>query len=265
MMRATETIGRGVLDFVAYVGGLVNLFLEGVWWMTIGPLLGKGRVRRDETSLQMTRISLRSLGIVSLVLFFVGMILAFQMAYVLKTLGVKEYVADVISVAMVREMGPLLVGMVMTGYAGAAIAAEIGTMVVSEEVVALESNALNPIRFLVVPRLLAAMIMMPLVTLIAMYVGVFGGFVVGVYVLEMEPVKYLHRTIEALKFNDLLTGFIKAEIFGIIIATIACKEGLSVTRGAEGVGVATTNAVVRSIVNIIISDLVFTTLFFFFL
>ncbi len=265
MIGFVQTLGRGTLNFVGYLGSLGYLLRDGIWWMTVAPFVGKGKIRKDETVVQMTRISLRSFGIVSLVIFFVGMILAFQMAYVLKLLGVVDYVADVIGVAMVREMGPLLVGMVMTGYAGAAVAAEIGTMVVSEEVVALEASALNPVRFLVVPRLLAAMIMMPLVTLVAMYTGVLGGFFVGVYLLDMEVVEYRQRTIEALSFNDLMTGLMKAEMFGIIIALIACKEGLSVTRGAEGVGVATTNAVVRSIVTIIISDLIFTTVFFYFM
>ncbi len=264
MTSILQAVGRGTLDFIEYVGGLGRLLYDGLWWMTIGPLFGKGRIRRQETILQMSRISLRSMSIVSLVMFFVGMILAFQMAYVLKYLGVESYVADVIGVAMVREMAPLLVGMVMTGYAGAAIAAEIGTMVVSEEVIALEASALNPVRFLVVPRLLAAMIMMPLVTLLAMYIGVLGGFGIGVVVLDMDKTQYFRRTLEALTFNDLFTGLTKSEIFGIIIALIACREGLTVTGGAEGVGLATTNAVVRSIVTIIISDLIFTTIFFYF-
>ena len=264
MIRFTQAIGHNTLNFIGYLGGLGYLFADGIWWITIGPILKKGRFRKEETFFQMKRVSLRSMGIVSLVIFFVGMILALQMAYVLKILGVEGYVADIIAVAMVREMGPLLVGMVMTGYAGAAIAAEIGTMVVSEEVVALEAGALNPVRFLVAPRFLAAMVMMPLVTLLAMYIGIFGGFVIGVYILDMDKVEYVRRTIEALSVNDLMTGLVKAEMFGIIIALIACREGLTVTRGAEGVGVATTNAVVRSIVTIIISDLIFTTIFFYF-
>jgi phospholipid/cholesterol/gamma-HCH transport system permease protein len=264
-MTMIRSLGAGTLRFLAYVGGLGYLLCDGLWWMTAAPLFGKGRIRRDETALQMNRISLRSMGIVTLVIFFVGMILALQMAYVLKILGVENYVADIIGIAMVREMGPLLVGVVMTGYAGAAIAAEIGTMVVSEEVAALEASAMNPIRFLVVPRVLAAMVMMPLVTLLAMYIGIFGGFVIGIGLLDMDKLEYYRRTFEALAANDLLMGLIKAEVFGLSIALIACREGLTVTRGAEGVGLATTNAVVRSIVTIIISDLIFTMLFFYLL
>jgi phospholipid/cholesterol/gamma-HCH transport system permease protein len=260
-----ELTGRSFYDLLRYVGGLGGLLLDGIWWMTLGPLRGKGRIRREDTFFQMAHISVWSFAIVSLVIFFVGMILTFQMAYVLKTLGVVRYVADIIGVAMVREMGPLIVGMVMTGYTGAAIAAEIGTMVVSEEVTALEAAALHPVRFLVVPRLLAGMVMMPLVTMVAIYVGISGGFVIAVNLLDLDKVEYVRRTLDTLTLKDVLTGLIKAEVFGALIALIACHEGFSVAGGAEGVGRATTNAVVRSIVAIIVSDLIFTTIFFYFL
>jgi phospholipid/cholesterol/gamma-HCH transport system permease protein len=257
--------GRLVLDFVRYLGGLSVLLLDGLWWMTVGPLKGRGRVRREETFLQAHRLSIQSLGIVSLVVFFVGMILAFQMAYVLETLGFVEYVANITGVAMVREMGPLLVAIVLTGFFGAAVAAEIGTMVVSEEVTALEASALNPIRFLVVPRLLAAMLMLPVVTLLATYVGILGGFSVAYFILDIEGATFLRRTVESLRYKDVATGLIKAEAFGVLIALIACHEGLRVSGGAQGVGKATTNSVVRSIIAIIICDLIFTAVFYFFL
>jgi len=153
--------------------------------------------------------------------------------------------------------------MVMTGFSGAAITAEIGTMVVSEEVLALETGALNPVRFLVVPRVLAAMAMMPIVTLFATYVGILGGFFVGTVLLDIEAEKYLSRTLESLKYKDVATGLVKAEAFGIIVALIACQEGFRVSGGAEGVGRATTNSVVRSIVAIIICDMLFTALFYY--
>jgi phospholipid/cholesterol/gamma-HCH transport system permease protein len=232
--------------------------------MLVAPWKGRGRIRLSETNYQAMRLSIRSFGIVSLVIFFVGMILAFQMAYVLKALGVVEYVANIIGVAMVREMGPLLVGMVMTGFAGAAIAAQLGTMVVSEEVLALETTALHPVDFLVVPRLLAAMLMMPLVTLVAEYIGVLGGFAIGFFLLDMDGPFYLQRTLESLQYKDVFTGLVKAEAFGVLITLIACHEGLRVSGGAEGVGRATTNAVVRSVVAIILSDFLFTAIFYFF-
>jgi phospholipid/cholesterol/gamma-HCH transport system permease protein len=263
MLDACAAAGRRAFDILEYLGALVYLVADGLWWTVVGPLRGKGRLRYGETLVQSERMSLRSFGIVSLVIFFVGMILAFQMAYVLKTFGVVEWVANMVGVAMFREMGPLLVGIVMTGFAGAAMAAEIGSMVAAEEVLALEASALDPVRFLVTPRLVAAMALMPLVTLIANYVGVLGGFSIGYFLLDMDPALYLRRTLESLKYRDVITGLVKAEAFGIIVTAIACLEGFRVSGGAEGVGRATTNAVVRSIVAIIACDLVFTAFFFF--
>ena len=246
-----------------YAGGLALLFWEALWWMTVGPLRRKGKIRYDDALIHMERVSIRSFGVVALVIFFVGIILAFQMAYVLKLFGVVEYVANIIGIAMAREMAPLLVAVVMTGFLGAAITAEIGTMVVSEEVLALESMALHPVRFLVVPRVLASMLLMPFVSLVATYIGILGGFVIGSFIIKIEPEKYLRRTIESLEYKDVLMGLLKAEAFGILIALISCREGFGVRGGAEGVGRATTNAVVRCIVAIILCDLVFTTFFYF--
>lgn len=265
MTRIFGWLGARVIGVLEYLGGLLVLFGQALWWMTVGPWRRKGRLRREETFYQMRLVSFDSFPIVALVIFFVGIILAFQMAYVLKTLGVTEYVANITGVAMAREMAPLLVAMVMTGFSGAAITAEIGTMVVSEEVLALETQALNPVRFLVVPRILASMLMMPCVALIAMYIGILGGFFVGKVVLGIEAEKYLTRTLESLEQKDVLTGLLKAEAFGVLVSLIACHEGFRVTGGAEGVGRATTNAVVRSIVAIIVCDMAFTALFYFLL
>jgi phospholipid/cholesterol/gamma-HCH transport system permease protein len=265
MTRALASVGSGTLEFLEYLGGLGYLVSDGLWWMVVGPFRGKGRLRYGEALAQTRRLTIRSFGIISLVIFFVGMILAFQMAYVLKALGVVEWVANMIGVAMFREMGPLLVGMVMTGFAGAAIAAEVGSMVVSEEVLALEASALHPIRFLVTPRLLAAMVAMPLVALVANSIGVLGGFTVGHFLLGMDGALYLRRTLDSLQWRDVITGLVKAEAFGVLIVAIACHEGLRVRDGAEGVGRATTNSVVRAIVAIIAGDLLFTAFFYFFL
>lgn len=262
-MHAIGRLGERMIALAGYLGGLVKLLGDSLWWMTAGPLRRRGRLRYGETLEQSCRVSWRSFGIVNLVIFFVGMILAFQLAYVLKRLGVVEYVANITGVAMFREMGPLLVAMVMTGFTGAAVAAELGTMVVSEEVMALETSALHPVRFLVVPRVLASMLMMPCVSLVATYVGVLGGYCIGTFLLGIESERYIRGTLDSLKASDVLVGLAKAEAFGLLIALIACYEGLHVTGGAEGVGRATTNSVVRSIVAIIICDLVFTAIFFY--
>ena len=256
-------VGTRFLGFFHYTGEIAYLFHDAVWWAMVAPYRGKAKLNYSDTLQQKKLVSVRSFGIVGTVIFFVGMILAFQMGYVLKTLGVTEYTADITGVAMVRELGPLIVSMILTGYMGAAITTEIGSMVVSEEVLALRCMAMDPIRFLVVPRVLAAMAMLPLVCLLAIYVGIFGGFVVSYFLLGIEAEKYLHRTVEAISFKDVASGLVKAEAFAILVALISCHEGFSVRGGVEGVGQATTRCVVRCVISIIICDLIFTALFFF--
>ena len=211
----------------------------------------------------MARVGFSSLGVVSVVLFFIGMVLALQMAYILKKFGVTEYVGSVVGVGMFREMGPLLTGLVMSGYVGAAIAAEIGTMAVSEEIEALSAGAIHPVRFLVVPRVLATSIMVPCVTMIGNFVGIFGGFLIAYFVLKISPALYLQKVTESLVIKDLWTGIFKSWVFANLIALIACYEGMRVDSGAEGVGRAATQSVVLSIVLIIFADCVFTALFYF--
>ena len=209
----------------------------------------------------MERVGVRAIPIVSLVLFFVGMVLAFQMEYVLKPMGLRSMIASIVGVSMLRELAPLLAGVVMSGFAGASIAAELGTMVVGEELLALESQALDPVRFLVMPRVIATTVMEVCLTVIANIVGIIGGFIVTVGLLGINPYNYYEQTVQNLKTQDLATGLIKAAAFGLLISLIACHLGLRVTSGAEGVGRATTLAVVYSIVAIIVTDLVFSALF----
>ena len=256
-------IGRHTRGVLSYLGGLSLLLADGLWWMFIGPLKGKGGIRTGDTLKQAYRMSVGSFGIVSLVVFFVGMIIALQSAYVLQMFDIVPYVGNMMGISMVREMGPLIVGVVMTGFSGAAIAAEIGTMVVSEEVLALETGALHPVRFLVVPRLLGAMLMMPIIAVYASLLGIVGGFVVSWLVLDLDPEQYFQRAFDSLVARDVIAGLLKAEAFGLLITLIACYEGLRVTGGAEGVGRATTNSVVRGIVALIVCDLIFTAVFFF--
>ena len=161
-----------------------------------------------------------------------------------------------------RELGPLLTAIVLSGFAGASIAAEIGAMVEAEEIKALRAHALNPIRFLVVPRFGSTATMIVLLTVIADCVGVFGGFLTAVFILDVPPFLYIHLTQSALVNTDFLTGLLKAAVFGGVIALIACYEGLRVTGGAEGVGRATTATVVKSIVALIGIDALFTTVFY---
>ncbi|MEA2736668.1 MAG: phospholipid/cholesterol/gamma-HCH transport system permease protein, partial [Humisphaera sp.] len=201
--------------------------------------------------------------IISLVVFCIGAILAFQMAPILKDYGALAQVADIIGIAMFRELGPLVAAIVLTGFAGASITAEIGSMVVSEEIEALEAGAIPPIRFLVVPRVLATTVMMVSLAVIADIVGTAGGMFVSRFFLGIGFLQYAERTFSIIKLQDFLTGLLKAGVFGSLISGLACYLGLNVTGGAEGVGNATTKTVVYTIVALITVDLMFTGVFYY--
>jgi phospholipid/cholesterol/gamma-HCH transport system permease protein len=230
--------------------------------------LGTALVRRD-TPLrlgalvqQMVRVGVRSVPIIVLVQLLIGVILALNLAPTLEDYGQLERVADVVAIAIFRELGALMSAIVLSGFAGASIAAELGAMVEGEEIKALRAHALDPIPFLVVPRILATAVMMVGLTVLADVVGVLGGFLTATARLGVSPWLYLELTREALSLSNYFTGLFKGGVFGVIIAALACYEGLNVRGGAEGVGRATTTTVVKSIVAIIAADAVFTTVFY---
>ena len=192
----------------------------------------------------------------------VGLIATFQVAYQLKLFGAQVLSAQTIGWFTARELGPLVGAIVLTGFAGASIAAELGTMVVSEEIEALRAQAINPIRFLVVPRVVATTVMMVCVAVVADLTGILGGLFVSKTFLGISTSAYLAHTFEAIKVRDFVTGLVKAGVFGTLISGLACHLGLSVTGGAQGVGVATTRTVVLTIVALILVDLMFTAVFF---
>jgi phospholipid/cholesterol/gamma-HCH transport system permease protein len=212
---------------------------------------------------QMDRLGVKSVPIVVLVLGCIGAILALQVAPILRDFGQVERVADLIAVAIIRELGPLVSAVVLTGFAGAAIAAELGTMVVGEEIEALESHAISPTRFLVVPRVVATTVMMVCLALVGDLAGVVGGALVGKVVLGIEWDVYVRHTLDMIKGRDFVTGLVKAGVFGAIISGISCQLGLHVSGGAMGVGSATTRTVVYTIVALISVDLLFTAAFYF--
>lgn len=249
---------------VRYLGGVGYLVGDTLAWVVRALVLRRVKLGASALASQMVRVGVRSIPIVVLIQVFIGIILALQLAPTLEDYGSLEKVADIIGLAMFRELGPLLSAVVLSGFAGASIAAEIGAMVESEEIKALRAHALNPIRFLVVPRLLATVIMMVGLTVVADVVGVLGGLLTSWLVLDIHPWSYLDNTQVALFYRDFFTGLVKGGVFGVLIAAIACYEGLNVTGGAEGVGRATTSTVVKSIVALIATDCVFTAVFFIF-
>lgn len=266
---AVTAVGRTAGDtldqttgLIGYVGGLSEL-LGATLARFCGGLFSK-RVKFGWSALvaQMVRIGVRSIPIVAIVQVFIGGILALQMAPTLATYGQLERVADVVGIAIIRELGPLLTAIVLSGFAGASIAAELGAMVESEEIKALRAHALHPIRFLVVPRFIATTVMIVALTVIADFIGILGGFLAAVLVLDVPPWLYINLTQSALKSTDFFTGLFKAGVFGAVISMIACYEGLGVRGGPEGVGRATTATVVKSIVSLIGIDAVFTAVFY---
>ncbi len=262
--RPISSLGYRVLRTVEFLGGMGYLLRDTLG--AAGPgLLGKRGRRLGWRNLwaQMVRVGVKSIGIVSLVVFCIGAILALQIAPILDDYGVVSQVADIIGIAMFRELGPLVSAIVLTGFAGASIAAENGTRVVSEEIEALEAQAIAPVRFLVVPRVLATTVMMVCLAVVGDLLGVAGGAIVARASLDISFTQYFGRTFDAVDMQDFLTGLIKAGVFGAIISSLACYLGLGVTGGAQGVGTATTRTVVLTIVALIIVDLMFTAGFYY--
>jgi len=222
------------------------------------PPYKKGRIFE-----QAKKAGLDSLPLVSLIALFIGFIFAFQTAYFMQRIGSELYIASLVALSIVRELGPVITALVVAGRVGAAITAEIGSMQVTEQVDALETLAVSPMKYLVVPRFLALSLMLPLLTIYADAVGILGSYIICVFRLGISSSIYLRVTAEALFYKDLFTGLFKTIFFGMIIALVSCYEGFNVKGGAEGVGQATTRSVVFSFIMIIIADSIFTALFYF--
>jgi len=250
-------IGNNIMQFIYFLGGLAVLCAQGFYW-SFQPPFKKQRVVE-----QMNKIGSDSLPIVSLVAIFIGVILALQTAVQMQRLGSEMYIASIVAVSVVRELGPVLTALIVAGRCGAAITAEIGSMTVTEQIDALQTFGTDPVQYLVVPRLLAATFMLPLLTLYSDIIGIIGGYLICVYKLNIGSTMYLNITFDSLLIKDLLTGLLKTVFFGMIIAFVGCYEGFNVKGGAEGVGMATTNAVVKSFIMIIAADCFFTALFYF--
>ena len=206
---------------------------------------------------------MRALPILSLITFIIGLILALQAAYELKRFGAMNYVASAVAISMTRELGPLITAVIVIGRSGSAFAAEIGTMRVTEEIDALETMAIHPVSFLVAPKFVDMILMLPSLTIWANLMGILGGSVFGVSQADFTFLRYISASLDALLLRDVVTGLIKSFMFGITITAVGCQEGFNTGGGAEQVGRSTTKAVVVSIFLVILVDLVFTMLFFF--
>lgn len=253
--------GAALLEQLAAIGRLWQLAYAAGKQILAGPFRGKP-IRIKKTVRQVLRAGNDSLPLVALIAALIGIILALQSAYQLRDLGAQHLVADLVAVSITRELGPLMTAILVAGRVGSAISAELGTMQVSEEIDALTVIGIDPINFLVVPRLIGLAVAVPCLTLFADLVGILAGCSVGVLALGMGASGYLSDSLAALVAEDLWGGILKALAFGAIIGLVGCQEGLSTRGGANEVGSSTTSAVVRSIVLIIVADLFMTTLLF---
>jgi phospholipid/cholesterol/gamma-HCH transport system permease protein len=240
-----------------YVGGVTILFFRTITWAFIPPH------KRFQLFDQMKKNGVDSLSIVVLTAFFAGIVLALQSAYTMRQMSAEIYIASLVSLSMTRELGPVFTALVVAARVGASITAEVGTMQVTEQIDALETLATNPIKYLVVPRFLSLCLMLPLLTIVADSVGIFGGYLVGVGNLHISSHLYLKKTFDALVYKDVFTGLIKSFAFAAVISIVACYEGMRTKGGAEGVGKSTTLSVVISCILVITLDCFFTALFYF--
>jgi phospholipid/cholesterol/gamma-HCH transport system permease protein len=244
------------------VGSLATLAGQAAYYTFIAPFYGKpARIQRSIS--QAMEAGVRALPILSLITFFIGLILALQAAYELRRFGAMTYVASAVALSMTRELGPLITAVIVIGRSGSAFAAEIGTMKVTEEIDALETMAIDPVGFLVAPKFVAMMLMLPCLTIWANFMGILGGALFAILKADFTFVRYITASLDALFLRDVITGLIKSLMFAITITAVGCQEGFDTAGGAEQVGRSTTKAVVVALFLVIFVDLIFTALFFF--
>jgi phospholipid/cholesterol/gamma-HCH transport system permease protein len=243
-----ELIGNKTARFIREMGAVIVFFGQTLRWTVSRPFYLKNLLK------QMEQIGVNSVPVVLTTAISTGMVLALQSYTGFKRFGAQSLIGAVVSLSMTRELGPVLTGLMVAGRAGASMAAELGTMRVTEQIDALYTMATNPIKYLVVPRFLASTIMMFFLSALGMYVGIMGGYFVGVKVLGTNPVTYMNQSINNTEVSDIWYGLIKSLVFGAVVGLIGCYKGFNTEGGAEGVGKATTGAVVVSCMLILILD-----------
>jgi len=249
-------LGEATINHASDLKYLIS-FIGSVCIAMLYVIRHPGSIRTDDTFSYMQKTGVDALPIVGLISFLLGLIMAFMSAVQLEQFGANIYVASLVSLAMTRELGPIMTCIIVAGRSGSAFAAEIGTMKVSEEVDALFTMGFDPTRFLVVPKVVASVIMVPLLVLFSDIFAIFGGLVVGVGMLDLTVNSYVAQTIKTLTLFDVFLGFIKGAVFAVLIAWVGCLRGFQVKGGAASVGQATTSAVVSSIFLIILTNSIF--------
>lgn len=255
-MGLCHAIGHMITSFLGAVGRLSRFIGRGIFHCFTPPFFP------SQLGRQLVDIGYYSLPVVGMTALFTGMVLALQSYTGFTRFNAEGAIAGVVVLSITRELAPVLAGLMVAGRVGAAIAAEIGTMRVTEQIDALQTLSVNPFKYLIAPRVIAATLMLPVLVLVGDVIGVFGGYLVAVYSLDFSAVNYLTQTWDVLQYMDVVSGLWKAGAFGFIVAMMGCYHGFNSARGAQGVGAATTNAVVSSSILILIFNYALTQLFF---
>ena len=256
MREFFESIGNWAGMIVTSAGGMALMLFQAIMWMFIPPLKVRNIFK------QMEFVGVKSLFVVVLTGAFTGAVMALQSYNALKRFGAESLVGPTVALSMARELGPVLTGLMVTGRAGSAMATELGTMRVTEQIDALYTMAVNPVKYLVSPRILAGVLMLPVLAIVTDFIGVVGGYVVGVKMLGINSGVYIGRTVDFVKPHDIFDGLIKAAVFGLILSLVACYHGFNTAGGAAGVGDSATKSVVLGCVLILMSDYFLTSVMF---
>lgn len=256
VLNLCAMIGASVLNMLASIGTLTAFAGRSIAHAFSLPFFMSNLGR------QMMNIGYYSLPVVGMTALFTGMVLALQSYTGFTRFNAESAIAAVVVLSITRELAPVLTGLMVAGRVGAAIAAEIGTMRVTEQIDALTTLSVNPYKYLIVPRVIAGTVCLPLLVLVADIIGVFGGYLVSIHVLDFSPSNYLYQTWDVLTTNDVVSGLTKAAVFGFLVTLMGCYHGFNSARGAQGVGAATTNSVVSSSILILIFNYILTQVFF---
>ena len=254
--KAINLVGEKIVGYIKEMGRMLLLLMDTIRWSFYPPF------RVDLLFQQMERVGVRSVLVVVLTGAFTGMVLALQSFHATRAFGAATMVGVAVALSMTRELGPVLTSFMVTGRAGSAMAAEIGTMRVTEQIDALSAMAVNPIKYLIVPRVLASIVVVPMLTVIADFVGIVGGYFTGVIILRINAGAYVANMEKYVGLDDIYHGIIKAAVFGLILSVIGCYKGFTTTGGAEGVGKATTQSVVLATVTILMANYLLTAAMF---
>ncbi len=256
LAEALDNLGKSVLSGIEQMGGMLLLLISALGWMLRPPLKFRAILK------QMEFVGVKSTFVVVLTGTFTGMVLALQSYHGFRLFSAESLVGSTVALSMTRELGPVLTGLMVTARAGSAMAAELGTMRVTEQIDALYVMAANPVKYLIVPRIIASVFMVPLLTAISDFLGILGGYFVGVILLDINEGIFVDNIYKYVELNDIYNGLIKAAFFGLILSLIGCYKGFNTRGGAEGVGLATTEAVVIASVSILVADYFLTAIMF---